>query len=97
MARKPGEEPTSKDNGGDDPVAGDRLKTIAERINRLEEEKKAIADDIKEVYAEAKANGYSVAILRKAIKRAQRDPNEVAEEDAILDLYEQAIGVGVFA
>lgn len=96
MARKPGQEPTKTDNQ-DDEIAGDQLKTIAERINRLEEEKKTIADDIKEVYAEAKANGYSVSILRKAIKRAQRDPNEVAEEDAILDLYEQAIGIGVFA
>ncbi len=96
MARKPGQEPTKTDNQ-DDEIAGDQLKTIAERINRLEEEKKTIADDIKEVYAEAKGHGYDTKILRKAIKLAQRDQNEVAEEEAILDLYSQAIGVGVFA
>ncbi len=96
MARKPGQEPTKTDNQ-DDEIAGDQLKTIAERINRLEEEKKTIADDIKEVYAEAKGHGYDTKILRKAIKLAQRDQTEVAEDEAILDLYSQAIGVGVFA
>ncbi|HEV7324120.1 MAG TPA: DUF2312 domain-containing protein, partial [Bosea sp. (in: a-proteobacteria)] len=48
----------------DDPVAGDQLKSIVQRIERLEEEKKTISDDIKEVYSEAKANGYDVKVLR---------------------------------
>jgi uncharacterized protein (UPF0335 family) len=76
----------------DDPVAGDQLKSIVERIERLEEEKKTISDDIKEVYAEAKGNGYDVKVLRKVIAIRKRDANERAEEEAILDLYLQAVG-----
>lgn len=76
----------------DDPIAGDQLKSIVERIERLEEEKKTIADDIKEVYAEAKGNGYDVKVLRKVIAIRKRDANERAEEEAILDLYLQAVG-----
>ena len=76
----------------DDPVQGDQLKTIVERIERLEEEKKTIADDIKEVYAEAKGNGYDVAVLRKVIALRKRDLGERKEEEAILDLYLQAVG-----
>jgi uncharacterized protein (UPF0335 family) len=89
--RKRGEEPRKTDNM-DDPVAGDQLRSIAERVVRLEEEKKTIAGDIKEVYAEAKGNGYDTKILRKAIRELQRDAKERAEEEAILDLYIQAIG-----
>jgi uncharacterized protein (UPF0335 family) len=63
-----------------------------QRIERLEEEKKTIADDIKEVYGEAKANGYDVKVLRKVIAIRKRDANERAEEEAILDLYLQAVG-----
>jgi uncharacterized protein (UPF0335 family) len=77
----------------DDPAASDMLKSIVERITRLEEEKKTIGDDIKEIYAEAKGNGYDTKILRKAVARSLRDRNEVREEDAILELYEQALGV----
>lgn len=76
----------------DDPVQGDQLKSIVQRIERLEEEKKTIADDIKEVYAEAKGNGYDVKVLRKVIAIRKRDANERAEEEAILDLYLQAVG-----
>lgn len=76
----------------EDPVAGDQLKSIVERIERLEEEKKTISDDIKEVYAEAKGNGYDVKVLRKVIAIRKRDANERREEEAILDLYLQAVG-----
>jgi len=76
----------------DDPIQGDQLKSIVERIERLEEEKKTISDDIKEVYAEAKGNGYDVNVLRKVIAIRKRDANERAEEEAILDLYLQAVG-----
>ena len=76
----------------DDPVAGDQLKSIVERIERLEEEKRTIADDIKEVYAEAKGNGYDSKVLRKVIALRKRDLNERKEEEAILDLYLQAVG-----
>ena len=75
-----------------DPTTGDQLRSIVERIERLEEEKKTVADDIKEVYAEAKGNGYDTKVLRKAIAIRKRDANERAEEEAILDLYLQALG-----
>ena len=77
----------------DDPIQGDQLKSIVERIERLEEEKKEIATDIKEVYAEAKGNGYDVKILRKIVARRKRDANEVAEEEAIFDLYLSSLGM----
>lgn len=76
----------------DDPVEGDQLKSIVERIERLEEEKQTISDDIGEVYSEAKGNGYDVKVLRKVIAIRKRDANERAEEEAILDLYLQAVG-----
>lgn len=75
-----------------DPIQGDQLKSIVERIERLEEEKKTITDDIKEVYSEAKANGYDVKVLRKVISIRKRDLRERREEEAILDLYLQAVG-----
>lgn len=84
--------PSNSGGEMDDPVAGDQLKSIVERIERLEEEKKTIADDIKEVYAEAKGNGFDPKILRKVIAIRKRDANERAEEEAILDLYLQAVG-----
>jgi len=74
-------------------VAADQLKSIVERIERLEEDKKAIADDIKVVYGAAKANGFDVAILRKIISLRKKPAAERAEEDAILDLYLQALGM----
>lgn len=76
----------------DDPVASDQLKSIVERIERLDEEKRTIADDIKEVYAEAKGNGYDTKVLRKVIALRKRDLDERKEEEAILDLYIQAVG-----
>ena len=70
-----------------------QLKSLVERIERLEEEKKTIAGDIKEVYAEAKANGFDTKILRKLISIRKKDRNEREEEDAILDLYMSALGM----
>jgi uncharacterized protein (UPF0335 family) len=76
----------------DDPVQGDQLRSIIERIERLEEEKKTISDDIKEIYAEAKGNGYDIKVLRKVVALRKMDANERAEFEAILDLYMQAVG-----
>jgi uncharacterized protein (UPF0335 family) len=73
--------------------AKDQLKAIVERIERLEEEKKAIADDIKDVYAEAKGNGYDIKALRKIIRLRKQDKNERAEEEAILETYMHALGM----
>jgi uncharacterized protein (UPF0335 family) len=72
--------------------AKDQLKAIIERIERLEEEKKTISDDIKEVYAEAKANGYNVKVLRRVVALRKQDLQQRREFEAILDLYLQAVG-----
>ncbi len=74
-------------------IAAAQLKSIVERIERLEEEKKAIADDIKDVYGEAKGNGYDTKVLRSIIALRKRDASEREEADAILDLYKQALGM----
>jgi len=74
-------------------IAKEQLLSIIERIERLEEEKKGIADDIKEVYAEAKANGYDTKVLRKVISIRKQDAAEREEQDAILELYLTAIGM----
>ena len=75
-------------------IARDQLKSIIERIEKLEEEKKAIADDIKEVFAEAKANGFDTKILRQVIRIRRQDTAERQEQEALLDLYLHALGLG---
>ena len=74
-------------------IAHDQLRAFVERIERLEEEKKQLSDDIKDVYAEAKGNGFDVKILRKVISLRKRDASEREEEETILDLYLQALGM----
>ena len=74
-------------------IAQGQLRSIVERIERLEEEKAAIAADIKEVYAEAKGNGFDTKVLRKIISLRKRDYAERQEEEAILELYMQALGM----
>lgn len=73
-------------------VAADQLKSFVARIERLEEEKQTIADDIKDVYAEAKGNGYDTKILRQVIRIRKQDKSEREEMEALLDLYMQALG-----
>ena len=70
-----------------------QLKSIVERIERLEEEKKVIAGDIKEVYAEAKANGFDTKILRKVISLRRKEVAEREEEQSMLDVYMAALGM----
>lgn len=69
-----------------------QLKSLVQRIERLEEEKKALAGDIKEVYAEAKSQGFDTKILRKVITIRRKDANERAEEESLIDLYLGALG-----
>jgi uncharacterized protein (UPF0335 family) len=76
-------------------VAQDQLRSFVERIERMEEEKKAIADDIKEVYAEAKGNGFDTKVLRQVIRIRKQDRAERLEQEAILELYLAALGMGV--
>ena len=74
-------------------VAADQLRAFIERIERLEEEKAALAGDIREVYGEAKGNGFDTKVLRKIISLRKRDYAERQEEEAILELYMQALGM----
>ena len=74
-------------------VAAGQLKSIVERIERLEEEKKEIADQIKEVYAEAKGNGFDAKTIRKVVSLRRKPTEERQEEEALLDLYLSALGM----
>jgi len=73
--------------------AKDQLKAIIERIERLEEEKKTISDDIRDVYAESKGNGFDVKALRNIVRLRKQDPNERQEQETILETYMQALGM----
>ncbi len=73
-------------------TAQGQLKAVVERIERLEEDKAAVMADLKEVYAEAKGNGFDVKIIRKVIRLRKQDTAKRQEEEAILDLYLSAIG-----
>jgi uncharacterized protein (UPF0335 family) len=74
-------------------IARDHLRSFVERIERLEEEKKVIADDIKNVYAEAKGNGFDTKALRAVVRLRKQDPGELAEHEAILGTYLVALGM----
>ncbi len=74
-------------------VARDQLRSFIERIERLEEEKKTIADDIKDVYGEAKAMGYDTKIMKQVVALRKKDDQERMEEDLILDTYLAALGM----
>ena len=85
-----GENKEAGDVGG---VAGKRLKSFLERVERLEEEKSALAEDVKEVFAEAKAAGFEVKILRRILKLRKMEIEKRREEDELLELYMAAIGM----
>ncbi len=74
-------------------IAGDRLRAFIERIERLEEEKKQISEDIKDVFAEAKGAGFDPKVMRQVIRLRKQDRDERAEQEAMLDLYLQALGM----
>lgn len=78
------------DTGG---VAAGQLRSFIERIERLEEEKKGLSDDIRDVFAEAKGSGFDTKIMRQVIRLRKKDTNERQEEEAILDLYMHALGM----
>lgn len=86
---------TYPSNSGSDAhgVARDQLRAFVERIERLDEEAKALNDDRKDVYGEAKSMGFDVKILKKVIAIRRQDADERAEQDAILDTYLQALGM----
>jgi uncharacterized protein (UPF0335 family) len=74
-------------------IAGDHLKSFIERIERLEEEKKALTDDIRDVYSEAKGTGFDVKVIRQIIKIRKMDKDELDEQEALLDTYLLALGM----
>jgi len=75
-------------------VAADQLRMFIERIERLEDEKRGIADDVKEVYAEAKANGYDTKTMRKIVALRRMEKHARDEADALLHTYREALGMG---
>ena len=85
MARKP--------TVSSDSVAQGQIRAFIERIERMEEEKAAIADDIKEIYAEAKGNGFDTKVLRQIIRIRKQDAAERMEQEALLELYMAALGM----
>lgn len=84
------QESLGEDFGG---VAADRLRSIVERIERLEEERKSLGDDIKDIKAEAKSAGFDVAVVNAIIKLRKQEPAEVEERETLLDLYRRALGM----
>ena len=83
-------ETTANDTGG---VSGQRLKAFIERVERLEEEKKGIADDIRDVFLEAKSQGYDPKIMRQIIRLRKMPVHDRKEMEAILDVYKSALGI----
>ena len=74
-------------------IAGERLRSFVERIERLEDEKAALAADIREVFAEAKGNGFDTKVMRQVVRLRKMDSGDRQEQEAILDLYKQALGM----
>jgi uncharacterized protein (UPF0335 family) len=89
MALKLAERPKTETGG----IAADRLRSLVERIERLEEERKALANDIKDIYAEAKSAGFDVKVLRQLIRLRRQEPADVEEQESLLDVYRRALGM----
>ena len=82
---------SSKANTGG--IAADRLRSIIERIERLEEERKALGSDIKDIFAEAKSAGFDVKVIRQVIRIRKQEPADVEEQETLLDVYRRALGM----
>lgn len=84
-------------SGGDDAavggIAADRLRSIIERTERLEEERKALSGDIKDIMTEAKSAGFNVKVIRQLIRLRKQEPAEIEEQETLLDIYRRAIGM----
>ncbi|MFT9252010.1 MAG: DUF2312 domain-containing protein [Acetobacter okinawensis] len=74
-------------------IAADRLRSIVERVERLEEERKGLAGDIKDIFTEAKSAGFDVKVLRQIIRIRKQEPSEVEEQETLLDVYRRALGM----
>lgn len=76
-----------------DSISAEQLRLLIERIERLEEEKKGIADDIKDVYGEAKSTGFDVKTIRTIVRMRKMEKHQLDEQDALLDIYRSALGM----
>ncbi|WP_152659233.1 DUF2312 domain-containing protein [Gluconobacter oxydans] len=74
-------------------IAADRLRSIIERVERLEEERKALAGDIKNIFSEAKSAGFDVKVIKQIIRLRKQEPAEVEEQETLLDIYRRALGM----
>lgn len=74
-------------------VAADKLRSIIERVERLEEERKALAGDIKDIFTDAKGDGFDVKVIKQIIKLRKQEPAEVEEQETMLDTYRRALGM----
>jgi len=83
----------TEDNAQHGNIAADRLRSLVERIERLEEERKALGSDIKDIYAEAKSAGFDVKVLRQLISLRRKEPAEIEEQETLLDVYRRALGM----
>ena len=82
-------DPDAKEGG----IAADRLLSLIERIERLDEERKALGSDIKDIFAEAKSAGFDVPVIRQILRLRKQEPAEVAEQESLLELYKRALGM----
>lgn len=73
-------------------IAADRLRSVIERVERLEEERKALSSDIKDIFAESKAAGFDVPTIKQIIKLRKKEPNEIEEQETLLSIYRRALG-----
>ena len=89
MAVMVADKPASKVGG----IAADRLRNLVERIERLEEERKALGSDIGDIYAEAKSAGFDTKVLRQIIRLRKLEPADVEEQETLLDVYRRALGM----
>ncbi len=89
-ARERANDSPASDTGG---IAADRLRSIVDRIERLEEERRALSSDIKDIYAEAKSAGFDVKVLRQLITIRRKQASEVEEQETLLDVYRRALGM----
>lgn len=74
-------------------IAADRLRSVIERVERLEEERKALAGDIKDIFSEAKSAGFDVPTLKNIIRLRKKEPSEIEEQETLLDIYRRALGM----
>lgn len=74
-------------------ISADRLRSIIERVERLEEERKALAGDIKDIYKEAKSAGFDVKVIRQIIRLRKQEPAEIEEQETLLSIYRRALGM----